>query len=90
MGRTELEHLEARASQPRRVESENIGEDDGGLDPDQTSRLAEDRERQVDAAIDSTDPLNAASMEALVAAFWTKSITHLRRNHVPSRSFAKG
>ena len=50
-----LERLEARASQPRRVESENIGEDDGGLDPDQTSRLAEDRERQVDAAIDSTD-----------------------------------
>lgn len=61
-----LERLEARASHRRQVESENKRQGYAGLDSDVTRRTAEDRERQVDAVVHSTDPLNAASIEALV------------------------
>jgi len=63
-----LERLEARASQPRRVERENARQDFGGLDPEAARKTAQEKEQEIGAAVDRTDPLNAASIEALVAA----------------------
>jgi hypothetical protein len=63
-----LERLEARASRPRRVERENARPDFGALDPEMAHKTAQEKEQEIGAAVDRTDPLSTASIEALVAA----------------------
>jgi hypothetical protein len=62
-----LERLEARASQPRRVERENARQNFGGLDPEAARKTVEEKEQQIGAAVEGTNPLSTASIEALVA-----------------------
>lgn len=62
-----LERLEARGSQPRRVERESSGQESERLDRKLTPKAAEENEVQVSAAIERTDPLTGTSIEALVA-----------------------
>ena len=62
-----LERLEARASQPRRVEREAAKQDFGGLKPDAARETAEENEQLIGAAVERTDPLSTTSIEALVA-----------------------
>ena len=62
-----LERLEARASKPRRVEAENARQDFRGFDPEAARKTAEEKEQQIGAAVERTDPLSTTSIEALVA-----------------------
>ena len=64
-----LERLEARASKPRRVNRDTAKQNFGGVvDPDAARKTAEEKQQQIDAAVERTDPLSTASVEALVAA----------------------
>jgi hypothetical protein len=63
----QLERLEARATQPRRVERENARHDFSGIDLQAARKTAEEKEQQIDAAVERTDPLSMASIEALAA-----------------------
>jgi hypothetical protein len=63
-----LERLEAMASQSRRIDRETVDPDFGGVvDPDGTSKTFEEKEQQIAAAVERTDPLSTDSIEALVA-----------------------
>jgi hypothetical protein len=63
-----LERLEARASKPRRLDEDPTKQDYGGLDQEAIRKTAEEKEQLIGSAVEGTDPLSTASIEALVAA----------------------
>jgi hypothetical protein len=62
-----LKRLEARASRPRRVERDHATQDFSGLDSE-ARKTAEQKDKQIDAAVERTNPLSTSSIEALVAS----------------------
>jgi hypothetical protein len=64
-----LTRLEARASRPRRIDRQTATSDfDGALDPDANRNSNEEKSQQISAAVERTDPLITASIEALIDA----------------------